>query len=365
LAEEAAAPGELSSELGRPARFEDPDQEPFSESVSRPNDLQTKAGRLVLLSDLSDDSSLHPVAQIAAGFKLLSEIPKSSVRQLFLPLTQRYIHRIQQLAATVDAIDLEPLNTRILSYLSKECARVASFSPDADSALAELSRSSSEQLGGYGQEQVLDSLTLRLSPTDGHMQTPCEDGLNSTQPGENRPTQKPLEDFLELVWSYPSSLTVRTTRNDKERWVRVLRRDGLVLLAMAPFRLEGLLDSAEVILPLGLTETDIKVKILFTAQIPTRHTGSLDSWKEAVHAGRTAARATRLGDTHAAERDWQRCAAHWIELGDNVRYRPSKRTGPFWNAHRQPCILVRAQRPIDCRSGCRAVNRRAAVNSSG
>ncbi|MEX0768852.1 MAG: hypothetical protein WD029_10315 [Microthrixaceae bacterium] len=314
IAEHASNLSADHSELSQAARFADPSPDSFGRGSRSFSEQSLQAGRLILLSDLAYDSSLHPLAQITAGLQLLAEIPFSPVVQLFSPITQRILQRTELLAATVDTDDLELLEVPYLLFLAKESAVVARLSPTTDSPLEALSRQSSEQLGGVRQHQHLQTKHIQVLANESEHQIPGLEESKSASASQGQPHLGPTEEFIELVWSHPSVLTVKTTRHDNERWVRVLRREGLVLLAMAPLQLDGLLDSAEVILPMGLTEEDIHVQIVFTNLLPTSNPGSLERWNKAVHAGRTAARATRLGDEKSAQGHWEQCADLWKGL---------------------------------------------------
>ncbi len=129
---------------------------------------------------------------------------------------------------------------------------------------------------------------------------------------------EPVEPFR-VARIAPSVLEVMSARSDDERWVRVLRRHGLVLLAQAPLRRGDGVDVAEVLVPPDVHHEDLDVQIIDVDQLSGLARRPADLVRAAVRAGRTAASAERLDDTWTASRRWDECAVLWSEAGDDER----------------------------------------------
>ena len=135
---------------------------------------------------------------------------------------------------------------------------------------------------------------------------------------ESGPDEEFDEDFQQIEMTQPGLLSVTVARGEGDRWVRVLRREGLILLALAPLSRSGLLDRAELVVPPDLVVDDLVVEIVDAHAIDRVAVGA-DAIRAAVRAGREAARSERLGDTARARQQWRTCADLWTRAGDDSR----------------------------------------------
>ena len=102
------------------------------------------------------------------------------------------------------------------------------------------------------------------------------------------------------------------------QWVRALRKEGLLLLASAPLLPNGLLLSADLLIPPDLVEESIEFEVIEKSKL-TRKPRQLDLIRAAITAGRDAASAARLGNADTAARRWEECADLWVQAGDQRR----------------------------------------------
>ena len=124
-------------------------------------------------------------------------------------------------------------------------------------------------------------------------------------------------DFQHVEILQRGLLRVTIARGDRGRWVRVVRRDGLVTLALAPLLTDGLMQSAELVVP-DVTVDGIFVEIVDADEV-THQLGAADTIRDALRAGRDAARYERLGHSAQARGQWHACAALWTAAGDQSR----------------------------------------------
>lgn len=268
--------------------------------------LRLEAGRSVLLADLIDDPTLHPFARLVAALELITATETTAAGSLLVGIELTSDARLELLAASLDEdeiVDLTPqLRDRILDLV--ETCRVVVGAP---------------RLGGPGFRRL-----LRL--------------LESTDPGDSIAVGAvPMREFsgraydtvddllfdmsipydhLDIDWVPPWGVRVSTMRADEQRWVRVLRRDGLVLLAQAPLQREGLMEVAELVIPPDVVEDDVSVELCLPEDLGSAAKRPAELIAEAVRLGRRAAEADRLGSPHDL---WARCGQMWSRVGDTRR----------------------------------------------
>lgn len=104
----------------------------------------------------------------------------------------------------------------------------------------------------------------------------------------------------------------------EERWARVFRRRGRLLLALAPLRANDVGVDAVLVVPPGLDARELLIDVTHAPETP-RASEALGAVRAAVAAGRDACRLERLGDTGAAALRWSECADRWDAVGDAPR----------------------------------------------
>ncbi|MSX75097.1 MAG: hypothetical protein F2744_05485 [Actinobacteria bacterium] len=102
------------------------------------------------------------------------------------------------------------------------------------------------------------------------------------------------------------------------QWVRALRKEGFLLLASAPLLPNGLLLSADLLIPPDLDEESIEFEVV-EKSVLTGQPRQLDLIREAITAGRNATSAARLGNAGSAAEHWEECGDLWEKAGDSRR----------------------------------------------
>lgn len=124
---------------------------------------------------------------------------------------------------------------------------------------------------------------------------------------------------LQFVRRSPSLLEVTAPRSDQPRWVRALRTDGLVTVALAPLQRDGLMETAELLVPPDTETDELDVQLVAADELHQLSGAPSDRVRRAVRAGRAAASAERAGDRVEAMQRWQLCADLWRRVGDDRR----------------------------------------------
>ena len=116
-------------------------------------------------------------------------------------------------------------------------------------------------------------------------------------------------EFQQVERLTPTLVRVTVGRADESRWVRVLHRDGLVLLAQAPLRPDGLLQVADLVVPPDVGD-DLHVQVVDHDDLDVLAGRPAELIRAAVQAGRDAARSTRARDDRDRPDPWGavRCA---------------------------------------------------------
>lgn len=274
------------------------------------------AGRLVLLADLAQDPSLDPLARILAVVELATNTRRTPGGDLFEPLLPALVDLAEELAAEADPDELALVDRRgkrrgkLLSLMIHEFAdRFADRAPEVVELLTRWRNA---------------RFVSNFAPSDDMMPADHRTGSRVHALAVPAPPPEP-EGFLGTERVTPSLLEVTATRSDGDRWVRVLRRDGLVLLAQAPLQRNGLMDRAELLIPPDTLDHEIDVQIVDTDQLANLHRRPAEVIRDAVRAGRAAASAERRGDVGLAMQRWNKCADLWAESGDVDRYQLAAR----------------------------------------
>lgn len=129
------------------------------------------------------------------------------------------------------------------------------------------------------------------------------------------------------------------------RWVRVVHRGPMVLLALVPLMEDDTGGIATAVVGSGHTLDQLDLEIT-DAPLP-EPTSTIDRIARAVALGRSAAVVMAV-DEHAAVDAWLQCAAAWDELGDVRRARLARRYAkkgrPTW---REPFWAERVHAALD------------------
>ena len=293
------------------------------------------AGALVVLADLADDDALHPLARIAAVVELAQGLRGTPAGRLVASALPALLDRAEVWSEQVDDAELTVLDRKQGVRLSS--AIRAATSPDrrVRPALRRLAQRLTETVYLDDHEFVMHQVVHAqiAMPVMAVVDDPDEPPRSGT-------TFEWLSDTIGLV---------TTTRSGDERWVRILRRDGLVLLALAPLERSGLVDRAEVALPPDITDDEFEIQFVDDDEFPVAHPDRIEHVRAAVQAGRTAARSTRLDDRQAAEHQWERCAELWDRVGDRFRAEQARELAYGYRANRpgRPFLADELARSLD------------------
>ncbi len=305
-------------------------------SGRRPGRPAEEAGALVVLSDLADDTSLHPVARVAAVVELAEHARGAPGGRLFATAAPALLDRAETWCERIDDTELDDLDPKQAVRLSSAIQAATSQNGRQRPALRRLAqRLGDAVLSGYVEDSAL---RVAASPLPAQA-TDVDDGFVTEPP----PSGTSLE------WISDTVARVHTTRSDEDRWVRVLRRDGLVLLALAPLERTGLVDRAGVALPPDLRNDELIIQLVADDEFPLLNADHIELARAAVQAGRTAARATRLGDRSAAEAEWEKCAQLWDRAGDRLRTEQARQLGYGYRSgpNRRTLLVDLVSRSLD------------------
>ena len=123
-----------------------------------------------------------------------------------------------------------------------------------------------------------------------------------------------------LAWiDRGGNIEVTAPRSLEGSWARVFRRRGELLLGLSPLLPAGDTAGVEatVVVPSGHGAGELVVDITNEPAAP-RPSATLVELREAIRAGRVAARYDRLQSDEAAGA-WHACGARWRSLGDDTR----------------------------------------------
>jgi hypothetical protein len=125
---------------------------------------------------------------------------------------------------------------------------------------------------------------------------------------------------VSLVPRMPSDVEVRVAGwadRGADLWVRAFRAADDCLIAVVPFRRDGDDAVARLLVPPDPADR-LEIDITDRPEMP-RPSATLAAAQRAIHAGRAAARAERLGRPREAADWWVRCAEQWDAAGDAAR----------------------------------------------
>jgi hypothetical protein len=306
-------------------------------SISRrralPLDLAAqRAGRLVVLTDLMTDPAVDPLARVAAAAEFVESLDTTPGGDLFAPIVPRLIDGAVDAASEVDDDTVASLDPVLAGRLSAELGALlaAGFSVtgSAPAAMTPVVRlvEMLETHRRHGDAQILSAMSPAEQPLDGLADAFADEwAMDDLQlaDGPVRGSTPPMS----FVRRSPSVLEVTAPRVHESQWVRVLRTDGLVALATAPLRLDGLMLHAELVVPPDTHSRDLGLQLVGPDELDAMSGAPADLVRRAVRAGRAATSAERSGDRSAAFERWRRCAAWWGRVGDDRRARQAMERG--------------------------------------
>lgn len=285
-----------------------------------------RAGWLVLAADLVDDPTVEPLVRIAAGLEWLTELDEDETFEMFAPLRGAMAETLTVLAADVDDVMLIELTSRdgdAARHLERLLERADPTEDGARDALRRLAWRLAAQLG-----QVEDTWTaaVRLAEfredddfgfaADRSASAPASRVYSP--PPERRRQVDFDPDFRRVTMDAPGVLRIEVARGEPGRWVRVLRRDGLVTIALAPLQRDRLLDVAVLAVPPDVDVDALVIEVVSADRIDAAPRGA-EVIRDAIRAGRTAAHFERLGLAAPAHDQWLRCSELWADAGDPTR----------------------------------------------
>lgn len=273
-------------------------------SGRRPTVGALAAGRLVLLADLASDAALHPLARIAAVAELIPSALPTAGGDLLAPMFPSLIQQAEDLSGQVDDDEIVELEPGVAQGLSAAIRRAIAI-------LGGRLVPNMTRLAGF-LESVEPLVAEQLAAPSAAPDFEAAGAFAA----EAQPAALREETFMEVEAVPPWGLRIRVARSGEQRWVRVLRRDGLVLVAQAPLMRDGLLDLAEVVIPPDTADDEIEIQVLGRQELAAPAPRRIDLITAAVAAGRDAARADRLG---RPDDGWLRCASLWALADDPLR----------------------------------------------
>lgn len=279
-----------------------------------------QAGRLVVLADLAADPLLDPMARVVAAVELAASFERAPGGELFVPLLPDLLAEANRLASDVEDPELPDLDRKNAFRLLSPIEQAVRIAHDLGVPSNDLRR-----LGDRLQHASVRRPASRERFADADLMA-MSDALHFEVAEDayrdgaiEREVAPAPEDFMDVRRVSPSELHVTAARSDDERWVRVLRRDGLVLLALAPLHSDGLMETAEVLLPPDTLDDEIDVQVVHADELEATADAPAELLRDAVRAGRAAVSSERLGSWRRAQERWSESADLWERLGDRRR----------------------------------------------
>jgi hypothetical protein len=282
-----------------------------------------RAGVAVQLFDLADDVELSPLARLAAAIELLSRASQYDDLPMVDELLEDTARMAEALMAEVDDEDLDSLAAndpatadRLAQALRRALRR--DYGTTFRSPLGDLDLSLRSAIDAAQNPQVAAALPMMRAPSAAASMVPTRMIAGGALPtlAEARDTRMARDLHVELP--SPTRLRVTVPEGTEAEWVRVMRRDGLALIALVPLGNTGVELRADAPVPPGTRLQDLVVE-LSDNPVPLAPRSNAALIAVAVQQGRRACRLERRGDRAMAAKAWSECATTWRDLGDAER----------------------------------------------
>lgn len=297
----------------------------------------SSVGAAILAVDAAGNDSELPLVRVAAGVEFLSMVTRGAPLRILGPLTAQVVSGLAVTARVVGPEDLENLpagsekSLHRLESMLRQALREHAELELPFRGLLDLLRSAARggragRAAGLGAELAVSRLLdLRSS----------ESSTTFWEPGGAEPlgSEVHAEDFVDVSVDGPGQVVVRTARLHSGKWVRVLRLDGLVPLALVPLLPDGLVLEALAVVPPELSLGEMVVQLVDPGELVGLQR-PLDLVRAAVEAGRTAARYWRLEQFQESSEAWTECSRLWRAAGDDSRAGEARERAaslPSWN----------------------------------
>jgi hypothetical protein len=281
-----------------------------------------RAGVAVQLFDLADDVELSPLARLAAAIELLSRASQYDDLPMVDELLEDTARQADTLMAEVDDEDLNSLAAkdpatadRLAQALRRALRR--DYGTSFRSPLGDLDLSLRSAIDAARQPKVA-ALPMMRAPFAAASMAPTHLIAGGAVPtlADARDTRMARDLHVELP--SPTRLRVTVPEGTEAEWVRVMRRDGLALIALVPLGNTGTELRADAPVPPGTRLEDLVVE-LSDNPVPIVPRSNAALIAVAVQQGRRACRLERRGDRAMAAKAWSECATTWRDLGDADR----------------------------------------------
>ena len=301
------------------------------------NDFITEAaveiGNLVRTADLIGDTRLEPLERLLAGAEFLVQLDTKSPVQIFRPFQAQVVSAIADLGPQVTKEELSELSEgedQVLQSAIGNLVNVSNHYPELrftlDALIRELEDLQRPQRTAAVADMSVAYSFIDASEDDDEQYLLAPPRLRSAMPTPALMRHAPIvkippevpEDYRK-VEQLPSGLfRVSVSSAFSGQWVRALRKEGFLLLASAPLLRNGLLLSADLLIPPDLEEESIEFEVVEKSEL-TGEPRKLDLIREAITAGRNATSSARLGNADAAAEHWKECGDLWKQAGDSRR----------------------------------------------
>ena len=287
-----------------------------------------EVGNLVRTADFLGDTRLEPLERLLAGAEFLVQLDTRSSVQIFRPFQTEVVSAIADVAPQVSLKELTELSEgpdQLLQSAIGNLLSVSNHFPELKFPLEPLLREL-EDLQRFEPRAAVDFMDGLAYEADYEDYDDAAAPLRSVRPEPalmrhekvvKIPPQVPEE--YRKVEQLPSGLfRVSVSSVFSGQWVRALRKEGFLLLASAPLLPNGLLLSADLLIPPDLDEKSIEFEVV-EKSVLTGQPRQLDLIREAITAGRNATSAARLGNAGSAAEHWEECGDLWEKAGDSRR----------------------------------------------
>lgn len=290
-----------------------------------------RAGRLVVLSDLAGDPAADPLARVVAAAELIGGLDATPGSDLFIPVVPHMVDRAVAAASQVDDDALVALDRKLGFQIAAALRPLVAAAPTGRvrSLLFQLVERIEQLAGSGGHDRRVVASMAPFEPD--YLELPLDEDLLEDEMGSptfaDAARDRVSAPAIRFVRRSPSLLEVTAPRSDQPRWVRALRTDGLVAVALAPLHRDGLMESAELLVPPDTDTDDLGLQLVAADELHQLAGAPADLVRRAVRAGRAATSAERHGDRFEAMQRWERCSALWRRVGDDRRARQAMDRG--------------------------------------